>query len=109
MIDDEKLINSETREYKTFCGKILIFDISDGACLKFGFKADTKIHTPVGRATVIGVHVGSTNCDCSICTNSRFVKQLWFHVDDDPGASYWSNCECPEDFEAAGFRELNKD
>ncbi|EFA80835.1 DUF544 family protein [Heterostelium album PN500] len=67
--------------YPTKNGKVLEFDISEGACSKFGFFHGSRVTTPKGSATVIGVK----------------DDNLWFHIDRDSGASFWDN---GKDYEA---------
>eukprot|EP01028_Stygiella_incarcerata_P002148 TRINITY_DN1403_c0_g1_i3.p1 TRINITY_DN1403_c0_g1~~TRINITY_DN1403_c0_g1_i3.p1 ORF type:complete len:1207 (+),score=283.05 TRINITY_DN1403_c0_g1_i3:574-4194(+) len=61
---------------------------SDEACLKFGFLSGTRVMTPRGPSTVIGVSDGN----------------VMFHCDADPGMSFWKSRKTPSDF--AGFIRL---
>eukprot|EP01027_Heterolobosea_sp_BB2_P001776 GEZU01002653.1.p1 GENE.GEZU01002653.1~~GEZU01002653.1.p1 ORF type:complete len:666 (-),score=185.23 GEZU01002653.1:313-2268(-) len=74
-------------EYRTKRGEISTFDISEAACRKFGFYYMDRCHTPNGPATVIGVRGG----------------WLWFHIDGDPGCSYWDSCHSYTDHINNGF------
>jgi len=68
-------------QYMAKSGDVFDFDTSQAACEKWGFFAGSRVMTPRGTATVIGVCQGF----------------LWFHVDGDRGASYWDNCKTYED------------
>eukprot|EP01028_Stygiella_incarcerata_P006253 TRINITY_DN2562_c0_g1_i1.p1 TRINITY_DN2562_c0_g1~~TRINITY_DN2562_c0_g1_i1.p1 ORF type:complete len:2836 (-),score=859.97 TRINITY_DN2562_c0_g1_i1:92-8599(-) len=78
-------------EYSTFSGGRIKFDTSDDACKRFGFRHGQRVTTPRGASTVIGVH----------------NRQLYFHCDGDPGATFWSDLKKWGDFEACGFRILD--
>jgi len=71
---------SATIEYKTRTGRTRLFDISDEACDKFGFRHNERVTTPRGPATVIG-----------ICINGNGFRNIWFHADCEKGAIYWDN------------------
>jgi MoxR-like ATPase len=81
----------KTREYKLKSGGIWTFDITREACEPFGFYPGERVETPSGPATVIGVNNGS----------------LWFHCDEDKGASYWIGYE--ELLEERKFRLISGD
>jgi len=68
-------------QYKAKNGEIYHFNISSTIVEVFGFAPGLRVITPKGQATVIGEHDGF----------------LWFHIDGDPGASYWDNCKTYED------------
>jgi len=70
---EKQNLESNKLEYVAKSGDVYVFDISKEACEKFGFFSNQRVTTPRGDATVIGVNEGF----------------LWFHVDKDPGASYW--------------------
>lgn len=63
-----------TVRYATSLGFELQFDVSDSACRGFGMKARRRVRTPRGIATVIGI------CD----------GVMWFHVDGEPGAWFFT-------------------
>ncbi|GAM25997.1 hypothetical protein SAMD00019534_091720 [Acytostelium subglobosum LB1] len=65
-------------------GKSEEFDTSRQSCEKFGFFPGSRVKTPKGPATVIGVK----------------ENHLWFHLDSDKGASYWDNAK---DYETLVF------
>ncbi|MEA2091737.1 MAG: hypothetical protein U9O83_05160, partial [Campylobacterota bacterium] len=62
------------------------FDTSPELCGRFGFQADARVKTPSGLASVVGV----------------LNDMLWFHVDGDAGASYWT-MKTLDEFKARGF------
>ena len=66
-----------TIRYATSLGFELQFDVSDSACKGFGMKARRRVRTPRGIATVIGI------CD----------GVMWFHVDGEPGAWFFTASE----------------
>ncbi|EGG14548.1 DUF544 family protein [Cavenderia fasciculata] len=72
-------------KYMTSSGTEEEFDTSDEACEKFGFYPGSRVITPKGRGSVIGVREGN----------------IWFHIDKDKGASYWDNAT---DYEALLFK-----
>ncbi|KAF2074305.1 hypothetical protein CYY_004399 [Polysphondylium violaceum] len=76
-----KVPPKESFLYKAYNGSTLEFDIAGDTCQKFGFFHGCRVQTPKGLASVIGVRDGN----------------LWFHVDGDPGASYWDNGKDYED------------
>ena len=77
-------------EYNTKAGMRLI-DISREATAVYGFLYQDRVQTPLGPASVIGVNLGN----------------LYFHVDGDSGASFWSSCKTKEDYVARGFRKID--
>lgn len=80
-------------KYRLNSGGSADFDVSPQALKKYGFAFKEKVRTPKGPATVIGVH----------------EDKLWFHVDTDPGASYWGSCKTQAQFVRMGFRKDGSD
>eukprot|EP01132_Coremiostelium_polycephalum_P006652 gene6652-8230_t len=76
--------NNNKRNHPTKNGTIVEFDTSEQSCKVFGFFAGSRVTTPKGNASVIGVR----------------SNNLWFHIDGDKGASYWDN---GKDYEALVF------
>lgn len=76
-----------TVRYATSLGFELQFDVSDSACRGFGMKARRRVRTPRGIATVIGI------CD----------GVMWFHVDGEPGAWFFTTGEIWEGRAAGCF------
>ena len=70
-------------------GESAMFDISNSATQPFGFFYQDRVKTPRGLASVIGVK----------------DKQLYFHVDGDAGATFWSKCKSAEDFQLRNFEK----
>lgn len=68
-------------------GVFRYLDISREATLKFGFVFQDRVDTPLGPATVLGVN----------------GNRLYFLVDSDTAASYWSDCTTAEHFRAKGI------
>ena len=68
-------------------------DISQAATRDFGFLFQDRVTTPLGLATVLGVN----------------ALKLYFLVDGDPKASYWSKCLVAEDFQRRGFKIVQED
>lgn len=64
----------DTVRYATLLGFELQFDISDVSCRRFGLKAQARVRTPRGSATVIGLCEGV----------------MWFHVDGESGAWFFT-------------------
>jgi len=62
-------------EYRAKDGQILLYDISTQILIPYGYNYADRVSTPKGPATVIGVR--------DTC--------LWFHIDGDPGASFWDD------------------
>ncbi|EGC31787.1 hypothetical protein DICPUDRAFT_82343 [Dictyostelium purpureum] len=62
-------------QYKTKDGTLIDFDVSRQSCEKYGFFAGSRVMTPKGVGTVIGV----------------YQNNLWFHIEGDEGASFWDN------------------
>jgi len=56
---------------------MLEFDVGRRVNEQFGFYPGSRVTTPKGSGTVIGLNQGF----------------LWFHIDGDRGASYWDNCK----------------
>jgi len=77
-------------QYKAKNGEIFEFNISSTIVDVFGFAPGLRVITPKGQATVIGEHDGF----------------LWFHINGDPGASYWDNCKTYEDLLQLGVSEV---
>lgn len=67
----------KTARHMTMLGFELQFDVSDAACIHFGLKARARVRTPRGNAKVVGV------CD----------GVLWFHVDGECGAWFFTEGE----------------
>ncbi len=82
------------KPYKTRTGYTVELDISDNACLKFGFKHGDLVLTPVGYSIVIGV-------DHAPLVGSN----LWFRNNDSEGVSYWGSYT-KKDFEEKGFKKV---
>lgn len=74
-------------------GGLRSIDICRNATEPFGFLYQDRVQTPLGEASVVGVH----------------DNKLWFHVDGDHGASFWSNCVTAEDFARRGFVKVESD
>jgi len=72
--------------YKTNEGQEVEFDVSREAHIPFGFFHGDRVRTPNGDATVVGVRDG----------------ELWFHVDEETGGSYWDGYK-KEEFKNKGF------
>lgn len=70
----------DTVRYATLLGFELQFDISDVSCRHFGLKAQARVRTPRGSATVIGLCEGV----------------MWFHVDGESGAWFFTSGEICE-------------
>ncbi|MDP2059588.1 MAG: hypothetical protein Q8J97_07605, partial [Flavobacteriaceae bacterium] len=66
-------------------------NVGSEATLKFGFIFGERERTPFGPATVAGVA----------------LNKLWFIVDGETKASYWSSCKTKEDFNRRGFVKLD--
>lgn len=64
----------DTMRYVTLLGFELQFDTSDVSCRRFGLKAQARVRTPRGSATVIGLCEGV----------------MWFHVDGESGAWFFT-------------------
>ena len=56
----------------------------------FGFYYQDRVMTPHGPGSVLGVHSG----------------HLYFRLDHDAAASYWSSCRCESDFIQKGFQKI---
>lgn len=65
-------------------------DISASATREFGFLYHDRVMTPLGPATVLGAIHG----------------RLWFLVDGDAAASYWSHCRSAQDYIDRGFTKI---
>eukprot|EP00758_Cryptobia_borreli_P006623 Tbor_TRINITY_DN5184_c2_g7::TRINITY_DN5184_c2_g7_i1::g.25851::m.25851 len=72
-----------------------ILDISPEAVGKFGFSFDDRVSTPKGPAFVIGTRT------------IKGIDRLYFRLEDEEFASFWSSCETKEDFQAKGFKIIN--
>eukprot|EP00762_Andalucia_godoyi_P000472 ANDGO_03042.mRNA.1 putative E3 ubiquitin-protein ligase HERC2 len=73
--------------YKAVSREFFVFITEDFACRPFGFRSGDRVHTPNGAATAIGVK----------------DDRMWFHVDNDEGASYWGSCKTQQEHADAGF------
>lgn len=67
-------VAGKTVRYVTTLGFELQFDVSDAACRRFGLRAQGRVRTPRGNATVIGICEGV----------------MWFHVDGERGAWFFT-------------------
>ncbi|EAL72235.1 hypothetical protein ACTFIW_009702 [Dictyostelium discoideum] len=76
---------ADTFQYKSKDGKLIDFDVSRPSCERYGFFAGSRVMTPKGAGTVIGV----------------YENNLWFHIEGDEGASYWDN---GKDYESLVFK-----
>ncbi|KAN0033995.1 hypothetical protein ACTFIV_000475 [Dictyostelium citrinum] len=76
---------ADTFQYKSKDGKLIDFDVSRSSCERYGFFAGSRVMTPRGAGTVIGV----------------YQNNLWFHIEGDEGASYWDN---GKDYESLVFK-----
>ncbi|KAN0043037.1 hypothetical protein ACTA71_010672 [Dictyostelium dimigraforme] len=76
---------ADTFQYKSKDGKLIDFDVSRTSCERYGFFAGSRVMTPRGAGTVIGV----------------FENNLWFHIEGDEGASFWDN---GKDYESLVFK-----
>ena len=72
-------------------GELMIFDTPPSLFEVWGCYPHSRVMTPIGPATVIGI----ANCECKggksdlgMCSNPREL-QLWFHADSDKGATHW--------------------
>lgn len=79
-------VAGKTVRYVTTLGFELQFDVSDSSCRRFGLRARGRVRTPRGNATVIGVCEGV----------------MWFHVDGERGAWFFTDGEVWEG-RAAGY------
>jgi hypothetical protein len=84
--ETQEASSREIITYKTNSGNAAEFDVSHDAQVPFGFFHGDRVRTPDGDATVVGVR----------------EDELWFHVDSDLGAAFWSNHK-KADFEKDGF------
>ncbi|KAK5575798.1 hypothetical protein RB653_006932 [Dictyostelium firmibasis] len=75
----------DTFQYKSRDGRLVDFDVSRDSCEKYGFFAGSRVMTPKGPGTVIGVFEGN----------------LWFHIEGDDGATFWDN---GKDYESLVFK-----
>jgi hypothetical protein len=89
--EKEKETSSSSLKYLTKNGSFIECDISFETCRKFGFFYGDRVKTPKGDATAIGFFDGS----------------LWFHIDMDPGASYWQGLTSFEMFKKNDFKLLD--
>ena len=64
-------------------------DISEEATLPLGFRFQDRVQTPKGVAYVIGV--------------ARGTNHLYFRLESEVKASFWSSCSSKADFQARGF------
>ena len=64
-------------------------DISEEATLPLGFRFQERVQTPKGVAYVIGV--------------ARGTHHLYFRLENEEKASFWSSCVTKADFQARGF------
>jgi len=75
------------RNYMARNGSEYILNITPAVCQKLGFLPGSKVKTPDGEATVVGVDKDG---------------DMWFHLDGAEGASYWSGYD-KEKFISKGF------
>lgn len=80
-------VAGKTVRYVTSLGFELLFDVSDSACRRFGLRAQGRVRTPRGNATVIGICEGV----------------MWFHVDGERGAWFFTAGEIWEGRAAGCF------
>lgn len=78
-------------ECKTKAG-VKRMNIGRAATERFGFLYGQRVQTPFGPASVMGVN----------------QDRLYFHVEGDEGASYWSGCNSKEAFDQRGFVVLDE-
>jgi len=79
----------EIIQYRARSGELFDFYISKEKCDKFCFYPNTRVVTPKGPATVIGVGVKDSN--------------LWVHIDGESGGSFWENAKNYEELLKVGF------
>lgn len=80
-------VAGKTMRYATNLGFELQFDVSDAACRRFGLTARSRVRTPRGNATVIGLCEGV----------------MWLHVDGERGAWFFTAGEIWEGRTAGCF------
>lgn len=80
-------VAGKTVRYVTSLGFELQFDVSDFACRRFGLRAQGRVRTPRGNATVVGLCEGV----------------MWFHVDGERGAWFFTAAEVWEGRAAGCF------
>lgn len=80
-------VAGKTVRYVTSLGFELQFDVSDSSCRRFGLRAQGRVRTPRGNATVVGVCEGV----------------MWFHVDGERGAWFFTAGEVWEGRAAGCF------
>ncbi|PRP85263.1 hypothetical protein PROFUN_07033 [Planoprotostelium fungivorum] len=76
--------------YLTKSGLRHQFDVTPVEWKKFGFQPNSRVITPRGAGTVIGVR----------------NHHLWIHVDIDSGASFWTSGSDESSLRALGIKEL---
>jgi len=84
-------VEEDCLRYKTMSGEYFQFDISERCYRKFGFHPNSRVLTPRGLATVIGI----------------YNHHLWFHIDGDKGATYWRELVSPDQFKKWEFRVIH--
>jgi hypothetical protein len=92
----------ETKEMKARAGEMITLDISDEACLKFGFKAGTRVTDPNGyKSTLAGVARGRGGCFSS----DDEYNVMWYKKDKNDYVSYYSSSK---NLKNEGFKEIKK-
>jgi len=93
----------ETKKMKARSGEMITLDISDGACLPFGFKSGTRVLDPDNdEVTIMGVAKGTSDgCGGS----DKNIDVMWFQP---KGKNYIMYYDSSKNLKNEGFKEIKK-